>query len=107
MYSWFTIINSFCYFTNWKFITFIFFYCYYWFNSQILIHCANSFLFLIIELTQFNFYINVLFNFTIQALIQLKLELFDYINWYNNIRIHSTLKYLTPVKYEEQMSTKK
>ncbi|WP_425377598.1 IS3 family transposase [Spiroplasma endosymbiont of Aleiodes alternator] len=28
-------------------------------------------------------------------------------NWYNNIRIHSTLKYLTPVKYEEQMSTKK
>ncbi len=41
------------------------------------------------------------------SLIQLKLELFDYINWYNNIRIHSTLKYLTPVKYEEQMSTKK
>ncbi|WP_281749151.1 IS3 family transposase [Spiroplasma ixodetis] len=44
-------------------------------------------------------------NFT--SLIQLKLELFDYINWYNNIRIHSTLNYLTPVKYHEQMSTKK
>ncbi|WP_342218152.1 recombinase RecT [Spiroplasma endosymbiont of Amphimallon solstitiale] len=68
MYSWFTIINGFCYFTNRKSITFIFFYCYYWFNSQILIHCANSFLFLIIELTQFNFYISVLFNFTIQEL---------------------------------------
>ncbi|WP_425288906.1 GNAT family N-acetyltransferase [Spiroplasma endosymbiont of Amphimallon solstitiale] len=67
MYSWFTIINGFCYFTNRKSITFIFFYCYYWFNSQILIHCANSFLFLIIELTQFNFYISVLFNFTIQV----------------------------------------
>lgn len=41
------------------------------------------------------------------SLIQLKLELFDYINWYNNIRIHSTLNYLTPIKYQEQMSTKK
>lgn len=44
-------------------------------------------------------------NFT--SLIQLKLELFDYINWYNNIRIHSTLNYLTPVNYQKQMSTKK
>lgn len=44
-------------------------------------------------------------NFT--SLIQLKLELFDYINWYNNIRIHSTLNYLTPTKYQAQMSTKK
>ncbi len=35
-------------------------------------------------------------NFT--SLIQLKFELFDYINWYNNIRIHSILNYLTPVK---------
>ncbi|WP_425289744.1 IS3 family transposase [Spiroplasma endosymbiont of Zeiraphera isertana] len=30
-----------------------------------------------------------------------------YINWYNNIRIHSTLNYLTPVNYQKQMSTKK
>ncbi|WP_422397828.1 IS3 family transposase [Spiroplasma endosymbiont of Apeira syringaria] len=44
-------------------------------------------------------------NFT--SLIQLKLELFDYINWYNNIRIHGTLNYLTPVNYQKQMSTKK
>ncbi|WP_353307172.1 IS3 family transposase [Spiroplasma ixodetis] len=36
-------------------------------------------------------------NFT--SLIQLKLELFDYINWYNNIRIHSALNYLTTIKY--------
>ncbi|WP_422397457.1 IS3 family transposase [Spiroplasma endosymbiont of Panzeria rudis] len=38
-------------------------------------------------------------NFT--SLIQLKLELFNYINWYNNIRIHSTLNYLTPVNYQK------
>ncbi|WP_350319083.1 IS3 family transposase [Spiroplasma ixodetis] len=34
--------------------------------------------------------------------------MFDYINGgYNNIRIHSTLNYLTPIKYQAQMSTKK
>ncbi|WP_422397829.1 IS3 family transposase [Spiroplasma endosymbiont of Apeira syringaria] len=43
-------------------------------------------------------------NFT--SLIQLKLELFDYINLYNNIRINGTLNYLTPVNYQKQMSTK-
>ncbi|MDT8862565.1 IS3 family transposase, partial [Alkalihalobacillus sp. MEB130] len=26
-------------------------------------------------------------------------ELFDYINWYNNIRSHSALGYLSPVSY--------
>ncbi|MCM3729890.1 IS3 family transposase, partial [Neobacillus cucumis] len=26
-------------------------------------------------------------------------ELFDYVNWYNNIRSHSTLDYLSPVTY--------
>lgn len=29
-------------------------------------------------------------------LAQLRLELFDYVNWYNNIRPHGTLGYLTP-----------
>ncbi len=33
------------------------------------------------------------------TLNQLDLELFDYINWYNNIRSHSTLGYLSPVEY--------
>jgi len=30
----------------------------------------------------------------------LEIELFDYINWYNNIRIHGALNYLTPVEYK-------
>ena len=34
-----------------------------------------------------------------ESLGQLKLELSDYVNWYNNIRIHSSLGYLTPVEY--------
>lgn len=33
------------------------------------------------------------------SLEHLKIELFDYVNWYNNIRIHSSLDYLTPVEY--------
>lgn len=35
-----------------------------------------------------------------QTLNQLSLELFDYVNWYNNIRSHSTLGYLSPVAYK-------
>ncbi|TXC81567.1 IS3 family transposase [Metabacillus litoralis] len=33
-----------------------------------------------------------------QTLEQLALELFDYVNWYNNIRMHSSLGYLSPVE---------
>lgn len=36
-----------------------------------------------------------------QDLDQLSLELFDYVNWYNNIRSHSTLGYLSPVAYRK------
>ncbi|HIT11565.1 MAG TPA: IS3 family transposase, partial [Candidatus Fimihabitans intestinipullorum] len=31
-------------------------------------------------------------------------ELFDYVNWYNNIRIHGSLDYQTPVQYRLQLS---
>src|SRR5699024_1797383 len=30
----------------------------------------------------------------------LDLELFDYVNWFNNIRIHGSLAYLTPAEYK-------
>jgi putative transposase len=33
------------------------------------------------------------------TLDQLSLELFDYVNWYNNIRSHSSLDYLSPVTF--------
>ena len=33
-------------------------------------------------------------------LAQLELELFDYINWYNNIRFHGSLGYKTPASYK-------
>ncbi len=38
------------------------------------------------------------------SLEELKTKLFDYVNWYNNHRIHGALNYLTPIKYREKMS---
>ena len=32
---------------------------------------------------------------------RLRLELFDWVNWYNNCRLHSTLGYMTPVGFRE------
>lgn len=34
------------------------------------------------------------------SLEQLSLELGDYVNWFNNIRIHSSLDYLSPIEYK-------
>lgn len=34
------------------------------------------------------------------SLHHLKLELYDYVNWFNKHRIHGTLGYMTPVQYK-------
>ena len=39
------------------------------------------------------------FNRVFSSLEELKMQLFDYVNWYNNKRIHGSLAYLTPVEY--------
>ena len=39
------------------------------------------------------------FNRRFESLQELERELFDYVNWYNNIRIHGSLNYQTPVEY--------
>ena len=39
------------------------------------------------------------FNRCFNSFEELETELFDYVNWYNNIRIHSSLNYETPVNY--------
>lgn len=33
---------------------------------------------------------------------ELDLELFDYVNWFNHIRIHESLGYLTPSEYKRK-----
>ena len=34
-----------------------------------------------------------------ESLEELELELFDYVNWYNNVRIHGSLDYKTPIEF--------
>ena len=43
-------------------------------------------------------------NRRFESFEQLKLELFDYVNWYNNIRIHGSLNYHTPKEYRKLFS---
>ncbi|BEP29269.1 hypothetical protein HLPR_16000 [Helicovermis profundi] len=47
------------------------------------------------------------FNRIFKSFEELELELFDYVNWYNNKRIHGSLDYLTPIEYKTIMSDKK
>ena len=35
----------------------------------------------------------------------LETELFDYVNWYNNLRIHGSLDYMTPSEFRDVMAT--
>ena len=47
------------------------------------------------------------FNKIFTSFEELEYRLFDYVNWYNNHRIHGSLDYLTPVEYRMLMSEKK
>ena len=40
-------------------------------------------------------------NYCFESLDQLEFTLSDYVNWFNNARIHSTLGYLSPKQYKE------
>ena len=35
------------------------------------------------------------------SLYQLQLELADYVNWFNNIRLHGTLGYMSPAEFKK------
>ncbi len=39
-------------------------------------------------------------RYIFKSLDELSIELADYVNWYNNIKIHSTLGYLSPVEFK-------
>ncbi len=44
------------------------------------------------------------YNRRFESFKELERELFDYVNWYNRIRIHGSLNYQTPVDYRLKMS---
>ncbi|MDQ0497377.1 hypothetical protein QOZ95_005619 [Paenibacillus brasilensis] len=37
-----------------------------------------------------------------QSFDHLEVELYDYVNWLNNYRIHGTLGYMTPAQYRQE-----
>ena len=41
-----------------------------------------------------------------ESLEQLQLELAEYVYWYNNIRIHGSLDYVSPIEYRENNAEK-
>lgn len=41
-----------------------------------------------------------------ETLEELQLELAEYVYWYNNLRIHGSLGYLTPMEYRELSTLK-
>jgi len=41
----------------------------------------------------------MIFGYEFADLDEFKLHLFDYVNWYNNVRIHGSLGYMTPAEW--------
>tara|TARA_Y100001933_G_scaffold129539_1_gene129186 strand:+ start:527 stop:1327 length:801 start_codon:yes stop_codon:yes gene_type:complete len=52
------------------------------------------------EATFKSFKVEFVYQHVFENLDELRLELFDYVNWYNNIRLHSSLGYLPPTTYK-------
>ncbi|EGO8928668.1 IS3 family transposase, partial [Enterococcus faecalis] len=46
--------------------------------------------------------VEFVYQYTFETLQQLDLELFNYVNWWNHLRLHGTLGYETPVGYRNQ-----
>jgi len=51
------------------------------------------------EATCKTFKVEFVYPSVFESLDELKLELFDYVNWYNNSLLHSSLGYLPPSVY--------
>ena len=41
-------------------------------------------------------------QYQFKTLAQLRLELFDYVHWWNYLRLHGTLGYVTPIQFRQQ-----
>ena len=47
------------------------------------------------------------FNRIFESFEELETDLYEYVNWYNNIRIHGSLNYLIPVEYKNIVNEEK
>lgn len=46
-------------------------------------------------------------QYQFETLAQLRLELFDYVHWWNYLRLHGTLGYETPIRFRQQRLAKR
>ncbi|WP_260686258.1 integrase core domain-containing protein, partial [Enterococcus faecium] len=46
-------------------------------------------------------------QYQFETLAQLRLELFDYVHWWNYLRLHGTLAYETPIQIRQQRLAKR
>lgn len=46
-------------------------------------------------------------QYQFETLTQLRLELFDYVHWWNYLRVHGTLGYETPIQFRQQRLAKR
>lgn len=51
--------------------------------------------------------VEMCYRMTFTSKKQLEIEIFKYMNWYNNHRIHSTLDYLTPAQMQKKLAKTK
>lgn len=46
-----------------------------------------------------SFKVEFVYQYIFETLRELEIVLFDYVHWFNNIRIHQKLGYLTPAEF--------
>lgn len=51
--------------------------------------------------------VEVVHQYQFETLAQLRLELFDYVHWWNYLRLHETLGYETPIQFRQQRMAKR
>ncbi|HGF7389133.1 TPA: IS3 family transposase, partial [Enterococcus faecium] len=72
------------------------------FDNQAIDELLTTFDNAVAESTYKSLKVEFVYQYTFETLQQLDLELFDYVNWWNHLRLHGTLGYETPVGYRNQ-----
>lgn len=57
-----------------------------------------------VEFQKNTYNVSIRMEFTFNGFEELEIELFNYINCYNNLRIHSSLNYLTTSEYKKVLT---
>ncbi|HAQ9410788.1 TPA: integrase core domain-containing protein, partial [Enterococcus faecium] len=61
----------------------------------------------VVESTYKSVKVEFVHQYQFETLAQLRLELFDYVHWWNYLRLHGTLAYETPIQIRQQRLAKR